>query len=70
MENKTLVSALKYTSVIVIGFIILSLSWIVGLLFILSGVVLILNNDVMRRWIFDFTRRFISKMKESKNEKR
>ena len=66
MENKVIVSAMKYTSVIVIGFIILSISWIVGLLFILTGVILILNNDTMRRWIFDFTRRFISKMKESK----
>lgn len=58
--------ALKYISVIGIGIIVMSETGniIVGLLFMIAGIVMILNNDIMRKNVFDFYRSFKSRMKK------
>jgi hypothetical protein len=61
---------LKYISVIGIGIIVMSETGniIVGLLFMIGGIVMILNNDIMRKNVFNFYRNFKVKMKnEVKN---
>ena len=57
---------LKYVSIIGIGIIAISETGnvIVGLLFILAGVILIFNNDIIRSRMFSFYRSFVYKMKK------
>lgn len=61
--------ALKYTMVLCVGIVVMSETgnMIVGLLFMIAGIIMILNNDIMRRNVFDFYRNFKSKIKKESN---